>query len=261
MVFVARTKTPHEWKIIVNTIATLVEEASLEATAEGLSFRAMDPSHVALVDLTWPNAAFEGYECDKQFKLTVRVDEFSKLIKRAGPRDGVVISAEDDDHLTLKFQNGYKKEFKIHLIESTYSPTPLPKLSFNAKVVLRESVFEEILNDVNAISDHITIEALKGGITPEALKERVTFSGKSDSGQASVTLDKSSQEVTAVEVKEDSKATYSLQYLLNMVKAAGAASESVNAEYSNKMPLRLEFQLGDSGGRIHFYLAPRIEER
>lgn len=252
LVFVAKTKTPNEWKIIASTIQTLVEEASFEGTTEGLSFRAMDPSHVALIDLNWPNAGFEKYDCDKQHKLTVRVEEFAKLLRRANTKDAVTIQAEDDDMLALKFQNGYKREFKIHLIESTYSPTPLPKLSFNSKIVLKESAFEDILSDVSTISDHIILESSK---------EKVTFMGKSDSGSASIPIEKNNDALEALEVKEESKATYSLQYLLNIVKAAGASSEKVTCEYSNKMPLKLEFALGDTGGRISFYLAPRIEER
>lgn len=251
--FIAKTKTPNEWKIIANTISSLIEEATFEATAEGVSFRAMDPSHVALVDLDWPNAAFEEYECDKQFKLTVRVDEFAKLIKRAGSKDTVELSVEGNEYLIMTLKNGYKREFKVRLLESSYSPTPLPKLSFNTKITMNEDAFEDILSDVNVLADHITIEAMK---------EQVSFVGKSDFGQTSITLDKSNEkEGFTAEIKEDSKATYSIQYLLNIVKAAGAASEMVNAEYSSKMPLKLEFQLGGSGGKIQFYLAPRIEDR
>ncbi len=252
MVFVAKTKTPNEWKIVAQTIQSLVEEASFEGTAEGITFRAMDPSHVALIDLTWPNAGFEKYDCDKQHKLTVRVEDFVKLLRRAGPKDSVTMQAGDDDMLTLKFQNGYKREFQIHLIESTYSPTPLPKLSFDSKMVLKESAFEDILNDVQTISDHIMLEATK---------DKIIFTGKSDSGSASIPIEKGNDALESMEVGKESKATYSLQYLLNIVKAAGGATEKVVCEYSSKMPLKMEFALGETGGRINFYLAPRIEEK
>ena len=39
---------------------TIVDEASFEAGPTGLRFRSMDPSHVAPVDLSWPNSAFES---------------------------------------------------------------------------------------------------------------------------------------------------------------------------------------------------------
>lgn len=88
MVFLAKTKTPDEWKAVTSAISTLVDEATFEATVEGLSFRGMDPSHVALIDISWPNSAFDGYECDAALKFGVRIDEFSKLMKRAEKRYG-----------------------------------------------------------------------------------------------------------------------------------------------------------------------------
>ena len=59
MVFSAKTNGADEWKAIISAISTLVEEATFEATVEGISFRGMDPSHVALIDINWPNSAFE----------------------------------------------------------------------------------------------------------------------------------------------------------------------------------------------------------
>jgi proliferating cell nuclear antigen len=108
------------------------------------------------------------------------------------------------------------------------------------------------LNDVSVVSNHITIEAKK---------EKLTFSGKGDTGTAIVELERASQEVPELEVKDESKATYSIEYLLKITKAAGSASDMINFEYSSKMPLRMAFKLGEKDeGRIHFYLAPRVQE-
>ena len=93
LVFSAKTTGSEEWKAVISAVSTLVEEATFEATVEGISFRGMDPSHVALIDINWPNTAFEKYECDGDIKFGVRIDEFSKLIKRCllytspSPRD------------------------------------------------------------------------------------------------------------------------------------------------------------------------------
>jgi len=252
LVFLAKTSSPNEWRAVAATIQTLVEEASFEATAEGLLFRAMDPSHIALVDLFWPNSAFEKYECDKLFKFTVRVEDFVKLIKRADSKDSVEITTADDETIVIKMADGYRKEFRLHLIESSYGATPLPKLSFNTKLHLSEPALEKILSDISSVSDHVTVDTTK---------DKVSFLGKSDMGTASITIDKGSEELLELEVKEDSKATYSLDYLIKITKAASAASDTVICEYSSKMPLRLDFKLSQAGGKIHFYLAPRVEER
>ena len=79
MTFGAKTSGSDDLKAIISAISTLVEEATFVATAEGITFRGMDPSHVALIDISWPNSAFEKYECDSDIKFGVRIDEFSNL--------------------------------------------------------------------------------------------------------------------------------------------------------------------------------------
>ena len=235
------------------SIQALVEEATFDVSNDGISFRAMDPSHVALVDLFWPSAGFEKFECEKADKFTVRVEDFAKLIKRADSKDNIEISRHGSDSLILRL--GAKREFELHLVESSQGSTPLPKLNFDSKFSLLEPAFDGVLNDISVVSNHITIDVSKD-------KEQIQFSGKGDTGKASIVLDKTNGDVTQIEVNKESKATYSIEYLLKITKAAGSASDTINFEYSSKMPLRMEFKLGESGksGRIHFYLAPRVQE-
>jgi proliferating cell nuclear antigen len=249
-VFVAKTKSPEEWRAVISAISTLVDEATFEATVEGISFRGMDPSHVALIDIHWPNSAFEAYECDTALKFGVRVDEFSKMIRRADKKDTVEITVGDDSMLHIKISNSYRREYKMRLIESSASSTPLPKLTFNSKVVLTASAFDKILSDVQVISEYISIESEP---------KKVEFSGKGDSGEADIILDSSSEGLEELNIQEDSKATYSLDYLSKITKAVSTVGGSIAAEYSNKMPLRLEFRVANIG-RIHFYLAPRVQD-
>jgi proliferating cell nuclear antigen len=249
--FLAVTRTPGEWKAVTGSIQALVEEATFDVSSEGVTFRAMDPSHVALVDLFWPKSAFERFECEKASKFTVRVEDFAKLIRRAEARDSVEISREGTDSLVLKL--GPRRDFELHLIESSQGSTPLPKLNFESRFTAQESSFERILNDISVMSSHVTIDSSK---------DLVIFSGKGDTGKAAVKLEKGSEELPELEVKQDSRATYSIEYLMKITKAAGSASASVGFEYSTKMPLRMEFKLGEDKdrGRIHFYLAPRVQE-
>ena len=246
MSFVAKTKSPAEWKLIMNVVSTIVEEPSFEANAEGIQFRGMDPSHVAMIDLNWPNASFEKYECDKEFKLTLRIEELSKLIKRAKQNNSISISAEDDEYLIVKLENGRKREFQIRLIESSQSPQQVPKLALDSKIVIDKGVFEDTL------ADHITIETNN---------DEIKFIGNGDAGKAEITLNKSDEGVSEISSKVESKATYSLQYLLSILKAIGTTAETISIEYSNKMPFKIEFRLGEVGGYINFYLAPRIDDR
>jgi len=248
-VLVLKTKGSDEWKAIASAISTIVEEATFEATSESISFRGMDPSHVALIDILWPNSAFERFECDSAIKFGVRVDEFYKLIKRAEKNDSVELSITEENMLVVNISDGYKKQYKMRLIESTAGSTPLPKISFNTKISMSIAVLDKILTDIRIISDYISIESNT---------DKVMFIGKGDAGQAVITLESGSEGLEELNVKDESKATYSLEYLISIAKAIGASAGGVTCEYSSKMPLRLEFKVSNML-RIHFFLAPRVE--
>ena len=247
MTFGAKTSGSDDLKAIISAISTLVEEATFVATAEGITFRGMDPSHVALIDISWPNSAFEKFECDSDIKFGVRIDEFSKLIKRADKKDGIEISISDDNMLLVTI--GKNKKYKMRLIESSATDTPLPKIPYDAKIELATTAFDKILGDVQVVSDYLTIG------TAESKAE---FSGKGDSGEVVIELEKDREEIQELSVKEDSTGTYSLEYLNPVVKAVGTTAGTITCEYSSAKPQRIEFKVANIG-RIHFYLAPRVE--
>jgi|TARA_B100000959_G_scaffold37588_1_gene36277 proliferating cell nuclear antigen len=247
LVFSAKTSGSEEWKAVISAISTLVEEATFEATVEGISFRGMDPSHVALIDISWPNTAFEKYECDGDIKFGVRIDEFSKLIKRADKSNAIEINISDDNMLLVTI--GKNKKYKMRLIESSASDTPLPKIPYDTKLSLTSSSFDKVLGDVQVVSDYLTVDATE---------LQAEFSGKGDSGEVNIVLEKSKDELTELDVKADSSGTYSLEYLNPIVKAVGSSVETITCEFSSSKPLRIEFKVANIG-RIHFYLAPRVE--
>lgn len=260
MTFTAKTSGSDDLKTIISAISTLVEEATFDATAEGITFRGMDPSHVALIDISWPNSAFEKYECDSDIKFGVRIDEFSKIIKRADKKDSIDISISDDNKLLVTV--GRNKKYRIRLIESSATDTPLPKIPYDTKIVVPTTKFDKVLGDVQVVSEYLTIR-VAGNV--------VEFSGKGDSGEVAIELgvsgsrdsgsddaNSSDNIIEEVETKTESTGTYSLEYLNPVIKAVGGATSRVTCEFSSAKPLRLECKIANIG-RIHFYLAPRVE--
>ena len=247
MVFSAKTNGAEEWKAIISAISTLVEEATFEATVEGITFRGMDPSHVALIDISWPNSAFEKYNCDSDIKFGVRVDEFSKVIKRAEKKESIEISISDDNMLQILI--GKNKKWSMRLIEGSASDTPLPKISYDSKIGLSASTFDKILGDIDVVSDYLSIKTATNN---------AEFSGKGDSGEAVINFEKGMEGLEEITVNQECTGTYSLEYLNPIVKAMGSTSDSIICEFSSGKPLRIEFKVSNIG-RIHFYLAPRVE--
>ncbi len=247
MTFEAKTNGSDDLKAIISAISTLVEEATFVASSEGITFRGMDPSHVALIDISWPNSAFEKFVCDSDIKFGVRIDEFSKLIKRAEKKDSIEISISDENMLLVTV--GKNKKYKMRLIESSATDTPLPKIPYDSKIVLSISKFDKILGDVQVVSDYLTIHASES---------KSEFSGKGDSGEVVIDLGNDDEEIELISSNGDSEGTYSLEYLNPVVKAVGTTAGQITCEFSTAKPLRIEFKVANIG-RIHFYLAPRVE--
>lgn len=263
--FFTITKTSEIWKSISSAIMTIIDEALFDAGPQGITFRSMDPSHIALIDINWPSSAFEKYHCDSTIKFGVRIDEFSKIIKRANTNDSIEIGVvSDNSSLNIKTTGGgYLRDYKMRLIESTGNRSPLPQMIFDSKIVIGIATLDKILSDVGVISEKITID--NSGISTN--KKTVIFSDDSDRGEARVTMDvdddnnKSKVELLEeITVKENSKSTYNIDFISKIIRAIGHQSSNlVTMEYSSNKPLRLEFLLSGVV-KLQFYLAPRVQD-
>lgn len=248
VLFKIRVKTPEKWKAVLSSISRIVEEATFEVSPSEVVFRAMDISRVSLLDFTWPSTGFEFYECDRPTKIGVKVDELLKLIKRAEPTDSVEMSLEDGQ-LQIRFIGKYKREYRLHLIEAESALTTLPRISFNASILMDSGTFERILNDIGVVSDYVLIKA----------EEALTFSGKSEFGDAKIELESDDPSILEMNMREPSESLYSLEHLLKVTKNLTDLSSTVRLEFSSRMPIKLSFVDESSKIRIGYYLAPRIE--
>jgi proliferating cell nuclear antigen len=160
---------------------------------------------------------------------------------------------------------GYLRNYKMRLIESTGNSSPLPQITFDSKIVIGIATLDKILNDVGVISEKITIDtSCNNSISNN--KTAAIFSGDSDRGESRVIMhadddDKSKVEsLQAITVKENSKATYNIDFISKIIRAIGhQSSDLVTIEYSSNKPLRLEFLLAGMV-KLQFYLAPRVQD-
>ena len=249
MSFRAVSPTPEAWKALANALAELVEEAAFEITPEGVTLRAMDPSRVAMVNLSWNNLSFEEYACESSMTVAVRVDDLKKVMKRADRKDRVEVKLGQGNTIIFRFKDGYEREFSIPLVEVGETHRPLPKLAFNTQAKIVQKALRKIFEDIGTVSDHVTIKAQEG---------LLEFLGRSEIGQVQARLVDSSPDLLELAVKESSEATYSLEYLLDFVKAVKPAEIAV-LEFSSRMPVKLTFPIDEHGSYIEFYLAPRVE--
>lgn len=254
--FSAITRTAELLKSISSTMMIVVDEAHIEANSEGLHFRSMDPSHVALIDISCPAVAFEKYECISPIKFGFRVSDFAKVIKRAGSNDSIDLSLQNDSTLNIKTSGSYTRNYKLKLIENNSgSSTPLPKLSFDAKLIVAPSILDRILSDLDVVNNKVTME------TTRENPHQIIFSTDSELGNGRIVIDDKSgiENLNEISVLMPSKATYSTELLTRIIKSVGSSCQTVIAEYSTNKPLKLGFVLSNAV-KIEFFMAPRIED-
>jgi proliferating cell nuclear antigen len=228
---------------MATAISILVDEATFKIEPEGLKLRAMDPSRVAMIDFEWPKTIFEEYVAQEPSKMCINISELLKLLKRAGKDEAVELSLDDKTaRLQVKISGKYTRNFTMPTLEASEEEVPTPKIAFNVKAKTTTQGLSQAIEDAQLVSDHVRIEAEP---------EKLTLSATGDLMGASDTL-------LDLEAKENSKATFSLSYLSEIIKAASATSDIATLEFSTDMPIRIDFQQMKEG-KLTFFLAPRIE--
>jgi proliferating cell nuclear antigen len=235
---------------MITSISILVDEATFKLDPEGMKLRAMDPSRVAMVDFEWPKTVFEEYQCDTPTKMCINITELLKLLKRAGKDEVLELSLDEKTgKLQVKISGKYSRNFTMPTLEASEEEVPTPKLSFNVKVKATTSGLSQAIEDAQLVSDHVKVEADT---------EKLVLNASGDLMGAEISLLKGTDTILDLEAKEPSKATFSLSYLSEIIKAASATSDIGTLEFSSDMPIKLDFQQAKEG-KLTFYLAPRIE--
>ena len=235
---------------MATAISILVDEATFKIEPDGLKLRAMDPSRVAMIDFEMPKTIFGEYVCTEPVKICMKISELLKLLKRAGKDEAVELLLDDKTgRLQVKITGKYNRDFTMPTLEASEEEVPTPKITFNVKAKITTHGLSQAIEDAGLVSDHVRIEA-----DPEKL----VLNAMGDLMGAIITLQKGNDALLDLEVKEASKATYSLSYLSEIIKAASATSEIATLEFSTDMPVLIDFQQTKEG-KLTFFLAPRIE--
>jgi len=245
----AKIKNIGEWKAILNAIDEIVEEAMFICNTDGITFRGMDPTHVSLLDITFPKSSFEELE-SKTSLFGVRTSEFKNILSSAGDDDTVELQIENEGNLKVLVNGTLSMTFTLKLLEKTEANTPVPKVKPNCKVDLSPVMLTKILTNLEKVSEYVTVKSLS---------DRVEFSGRGDTGDAKIDLLKSNPDLIGLDITESSTSVYSLEFMAKIIRSIGRASKSVNMQYSTKSPLHIGFEM-PSAARVEYYLAPRVVE-
>ncbi len=232
-------------KTVLDAVHTLVDEAKIHITPEGLSLKAVDPAHVAMVDLSLGKGAFVSYGAD-DMELGMDLDKLKDILKLAGSGDEIGLEYKEDSH-RLVFKIGHLTR-RMALVDTTNMSDPkVPNLNLPNRVTMKAGELQHGIKAAESVSDHIALVAHG---------DSFQLSADGDTDQVNLAL--SGEDIIKIEAPEESRSLFSLDYFSNMAKAV-RSSEAVTLHLGTDYPVKMEFDIADGGGHIMYLLAPRIE--
>jgi proliferating cell nuclear antigen len=232
-------------KEVVNVVSTLVDEAKFSVNAEGLTLKAVDPAHIAMVDLTLGKDAFEEFKADEA-EIGIDIDKLNQFLKLARG-DDIVDLKHDEDKRRLNIVVGDITR-RMSLIDTTGMSDPkVPSLNLPATVTVKADDLVHGIKASESVSDHIALVA-----SPEGFE----MSCEGDMDQ--VNWRKAKKDLEALEAPSSVRSLFPLEYFSNMLKSVSPGN-SVTLHLGNDYPVKMEFKIAKGKGEVRYLLAPRIE--
>ncbi len=232
-------------KEMVDVVSTLVDEAKLNVGKDSVTVKAVDPAHVAMVDLSLDRGAFEGYKAEET-ELGLDMDKMKEILRLAKAGEGISITHDEDkNRLVVTVGNTTRR---MSLVDTAGMSDPkVPSLNLPAKLVVRTDELRQAIRASESVSDHIALKA-----SPEGFE--VVSEGDTDTVSHMVPKDL----LEELSAKDAVRSLFPLDYFSNMVKAISTAP-TVTLYLGTDYPVRMEFKIAAGKGEVKYLLAPRIE--
>ena len=232
-------------KGLVNIISTLIDEVKFTITPEGMTLKAVDAAHVAMIEMDIGKDAFESYEAEP-CEIGLDLDKVKSVLKLASSGD-IIKMEQDDTHGRLVFKVGNITR-RMNLVDTaTMNDPKVPQLTLATDISLMVDELQKGIRAAESISDHISLKASS---------EYIELSCEGDTDSVSLRLE--GESVISINAATEVQSMFPLDYFSNITKAIPAGTV-VRVELDNDYPVKLVFALADGKAKVNYLLAPRIE--
>ncbi|MDR1954706.1 MAG: DNA polymerase sliding clamp [Candidatus Methanoplasma sp.] len=232
-------------KGLVNIVSTLIDEVKFAITPEGMTLKAVDPAHVAMIELNIGAKAFESYSASST-EIGLDLDKVKTVLKLAGPGD-IIAMEQDESKGRFIFKIGNITR-SMNLVEtSSMSDPKVPQLTLSANAVMLVDQLQKGIRAAESISDHISLKADPGFFE---------LSCEGDTDDASLKL--AGTDIESLEVPSEVQSLFPLDYFSNLVKAIPSGTK-IRVELDSDYPVKMVFGLAGGEAKVVYFLAPRIE--
>ncbi len=237
---------PRYLKDSILIISELVNEANLKLYKDRIELVAMDPASVAMTVFKLLSSAFTEYQITQEKTIGVNLANLTQILKRVKPTDVLTLELDENKNRLKVILKGIStKHFEMSLLDIDDKEQRIPSLKFNAKVETNTLLFNEAIEDMDIISDSLSL-----GVSADNLV--IQSEGNTSAGKVNISTD----EETAITLQgEPTTARYSIEYMKKIIKGS-KLSNNVILELGQDYPLRVEYRIVDKLS-LMFILAPR----
>jgi len=251
----------------VRTVSSFVDEAIVSMSKDGINLVEMDPAHVAMIDFTMTNEAFDGYEintkcqhCGSMVKgkttdVEISFEAIDNLLKKAR-KDFITLTydenADKKEQVKLTFTGKMSdRTFPIKPVEPKREEklkTPDIKKNLHGMAEISSAELQKLVKDADSLADHLSIEINKNGFEMRT---------KTDNGTSVAKIPQ--KNCVQFKCKEKVGSFYSTGYFMDVFgkDKISEVFETVKIHIGTEMPAILEME--GSGIKCVIMIAPRIE--
>ena len=233
------------FKGLVNWMKNIADDVTFDMAEEGWKVNQMNMSHIALIKGTIGNELFNSYEMQKSTKLSLDLEEISKLSLVKGLKKNTTIDLSVEDRFNLA-ANGITN--RMYFGEPSTESPPMPKLEFTAEMRVDRVEFYQIIKSASEIGETILIKA-----TPE----KMTIKAYSETSDFEKTILKDDPALLSYSCQKPSKLLLGAAPLLELLNLNIPSANIVTLRWNTDKPFKIEFEKPLD---IAAYLAPRIDE-
>ena len=237
-------------KDVITALRVVHDESLWHVTAEGISTKMVDPSHVMMVDLSMSRHACEEYIGGEK-DIAIPLEKLHQ----------VLLLSSKDERVVLENMNGQQKlhvrfgpiHRKIPLLDQKgiISPDTFPSVEWKVKAA---GAAEHLMMGLKA-TEQVSTEAF----SIHAAAGELNMMAENDNDEVTITFKNGeSGELSVLDVSEESKSSYSHEFMGPALRAAHHDAV-VSLEFTSDHPILVCYGFADETVAVKYMLAPRIE--
>ena len=238
-------------KEFIGAVGSLVDEAKVNVNEDGMQIKAVDPSHVAMIEANLVKSAFDSYEA-KSMEMGMDIDKFKNVLTVAGKDE--MVDLEKDDDLNRLVVNIGNLTRAMPLLDTSGMPDPkVPSLDLPSTVNVVVNEIAQGLKASKSVSDQIALSTDKNSF-------RLVCEGDN---QNSVDLSLGKEQLEKLDSPDEATSLFSLEYFSLMVNSL-PADRILHINLGTDLPVKIDADLAvddmtGAQGNVKFLLAPRID--